>query len=70
MPDGWEVDYSLNPLVNDTMLDPDSDDLVNILEYQHNTNPQNPDTDLDGWTDGDEVLVYDTKKSENYSIIV
>ena len=60
MPDKWEVDYSLNPLVNDTMLDPDNDDLVNILEYQHDTNPQNPDTDLDGWTDGDEVLVYDT----------
>ena len=60
MPDKWEVDYSLNPLTNDTMLDPDSDDLVNILEYQQNTNPQNPDTDLDGWTDGDEVLVYNT----------
>ena len=60
MPDGWEVDCSLNPLVDDTILDPDSDDLVNIFEYQHNTNPQNPDTDLDGWTDGDEVLVYDT----------
>jgi len=41
-------------------MDPDSDDLVNIDEYQHNTNPQYPDTDYDGWTDGDEVLVYDT----------
>ncbi len=60
MPDKWEVDCSLNPLVNDTMLDPDNDDLVNILEYQHSTKPQNPDTDFDGWTDGDEVLVYDT----------
>ena len=60
MPDKWEIDYSLNPLVNDTMLDPDNDDLVNILEYQHNTNPQNPDTDYDGWTDGEEVLVHGT----------
>ena len=60
MPDKWEVDYSLNPLVNDTMLDPDNDGLVNILEYQHSTDPQNPDTDFDGWSDGDEVLVYDT----------
>ena len=60
MPDKWEVDYLLNPLVNDTMLDPDNDDLLNILEYQHDTNPQNPDTDYDGWTDGDEILVYDT----------
>ena len=58
MLDGWEVDCSLNPLVDDTMLDPDSDDLANIFEYQQNTDPQNPDTDFDGWTDGDEVLVY------------
>ena len=55
MPDKWEVDYSLNPLVNDTMLDPDSDGLINILEYQHNTNPQNSDTDGDGWSDGEEI---------------
>ena len=60
MPDKWEIDYSLNPLVNDTMADPDSDDLVNIHEYQQNTDPQNPDTDFDGWTDGDEVHVYAT----------
>jgi len=60
MPDGWEVDYLLNPLVNDTMLDPDNDLLVNIQEYQFNTNPQNPDSDGDGWTDGDEVLNYGT----------
>ena len=55
MPDQWEVDNALNPLVNDTMLDPDMDDLVNILEYEHGTDPQNPDTDYDGWTDGEEI---------------
>ncbi|KKN37132.1 hypothetical protein LCGC14_0766600 [marine sediment metagenome] len=60
MPDKWEVDNLLNPLVNDTMLDPDTDLLMNILEYQLGTNPQDPDTDDDGWIDGDEVLVYDT----------
>jgi len=60
MPDKWEVDNLLNPLVNDTTLDPDNDLLMNILEYQHGTNPQDPDTDNDNWTDGDEVLVYDT----------
>ena len=60
MPDKWEVDNLLNPLVNDTALDPDNDLLINILEYQHSTDPQNPDTDGDEWTDGDEVLVYDT----------
>jgi len=60
MPDKWEVDNLLNPLVNDTSLDPDEDLLINVLEYQSNTDPQNPDTDGDGWTDGDEILVYDT----------
>ena len=60
MPDKWEIDNLLNPLVNDTTLDPDNDLLMNILEYQHGTNPQDPDTDNDNWTDGDEVLVYDT----------
>ena len=60
MPDKWEVENLLNPLVNDTALDPDNDLLVNLLEYEYNTDPQNPDTDGDGWTDGDEVLVYDT----------
>lgn len=55
MPDKWEVDNLLDPLVNDTALDPDNDLLTNILEYQHSTDPQNPDTDGDGWTDGDEV---------------
>jgi len=60
MPDKWEIDNLLNPLVNDTTLDPDNDLLMNVLEYQHGTNPQDPDTDNDNWTDGDEVLVYDT----------
>jgi len=60
MPDKWEVDNLLNPLVNDTALDPDNDLLINILEFEHDTDPQDPDTDGDGWTDGDEVLVYNT----------
>jgi len=60
MPDYWEVVNSLNPLVNDTTLDPDLDNLVNIEEYSWDTDPQNPDTDGDGWSDGDEVHVYAT----------
>lgn len=60
MPDYWEVINSLNPLVNDTMLDPDLDNLKNVEEYNWDTDPQNPDTDGDGWSDGDEVHVYNT----------
>jgi hypothetical protein len=55
MPDGWEVNNGLNPLVNDANGDADGDGLNNLGEYQHGTNPHNPDTDGDGLPDGWEV---------------
>lgn len=56
MPDGWEVTYSLNPLVNDANDDSDDDGLSNLQEYQNNTNPLLADSDGDGCSDGSEVL--------------
>ncbi len=56
MPDSWETTYGLNISVNDASLDTDSDSLSNLREYQYQTNPTNPDTDLDGLLDGQEVL--------------
>ena len=38
--------------------DPDHDGLTNLEEYQHGTDPTNPDTDGDGLSDGDEVHFY------------
>ncbi|MFX1368154.1 MAG: hypothetical protein ACFFAY_06135 [Promethearchaeota archaeon] len=55
MPDGWEVLYSLLPLTNDSLGDPDIDGLVNLDEYLHGTNPQNWDSDDDDMPDGWEV---------------
>ncbi len=55
MPDGWEVTNSLNPLVNDASLDPDTDGLTNLEEYIHNTDPQDNDTDNDLMPDGWEI---------------
>jgi len=56
MPDYWEKKYGLNPLdPSDANLDPDGDGLTNLLEYKHGTDPRNPDTDLGGVSDGDEV---------------
>jgi len=60
MPDGWEIDNLLDPLTNDTALDPDSDFLINIDEFLHNTLPMNNDTDSDLLLDGEEVFTYNT----------
>lgn len=40
MPDGWEVTYNLNPLLNDASSDPDGEGFTNLQEYQNGTNPQ------------------------------
>jgi parallel beta-helix repeat protein len=60
MPDGWEVANRLKPLLNDSNLDADNDGLSNYYEFSHiygssYTDPNDPDTDNDGYTDGDEV---------------
>jgi len=55
MPDAWETANGLNPDSNDAGLDPDSDELDNVSEYYFGSNPQNPDTDNDGYPDGLEV---------------
>ncbi|MEI7850862.1 MAG: right-handed parallel beta-helix repeat-containing protein, partial [Kiritimatiellales bacterium] len=52
MPDKWEADNGLNPLVNDAAGDADSDDLTNLQEYGLGTNPNNRDTDGDTMRDG------------------
>ena len=40
MPDGWEVDNGLNPLIDDASLDPDGDGYTNLQEYRQGTDPQ------------------------------
>ncbi|MHA1224984.1 MAG: binary toxin-like calcium binding domain-containing protein, partial [Candidatus Heimdallarchaeaceae archaeon] len=55
MPDGWEIEYGLNPLVNDSMEDPDNDGLTNIQEFFYGTNPLLADSDGDGYSDSEEI---------------
>jgi hypothetical protein len=40
---------------SDAALDFDADGLTNLEEFQHGTDPNNPDTDGDGSSDGYEV---------------
>jgi hypothetical protein len=57
LPDGWEVEFKLDPLVKNNMEDPDSDMLTNFYERQHGTDPNNWDTDNDSLSDGEEVTI-------------
>jgi len=53
----WEFQNSLNPTnAGDATQDPDGDDLNNLAEFQHVTDPGNSDTDGDGMGDGWESL--------------
>lgn len=61
IPDSWAIANGLDP--TDPALpfeDPDHDGLTNLQEFQLGTDPNNPDSDGDGLTDGQEVLMYHT----------
>jgi len=51
MPDGWEVNNGLDPLVANGGSDPDSDGLTNYQEYLYGTYPLDSDSDDDGLND-------------------
>ena len=56
MPDGWELENSLDPLDDsDAAPDDDMDGLSNLQEYWNGTNPSDDDTDDDAIPDGWEV---------------
>jgi uncharacterized delta-60 repeat protein len=61
MGDLWETAYEFNPNdPSDAGLDKDSDGLTNLEEYHQGTSADDPDSDGDGLSDGDEVHLYGT----------
>ncbi|MEJ2279503.1 MAG: caspase family protein [Candidatus Lokiarchaeota archaeon] len=56
MDDFFEVNNFLDPLIDDSNLDPDNDMLSNLLEWQCSSNPNLNDTDYDSMDDYYEYL--------------
>ncbi|MDP2137997.1 MAG: thrombospondin type 3 repeat-containing protein, partial [Candidatus Didemnitutus sp.] len=56
LPDAWELLY-FGRIGVDPGADQDGDGLVNILEWQHGTNPTMEDSDSDGVSDGQEIAL-------------
>jgi hypothetical protein len=56
LPDSYESQHScLSPTVADSDQDPDGDGLTSLEEWIRGTDPCNPDSDNDGFGDGDEA---------------
>jgi hypothetical protein len=60
MDDNYEIKNTLDPKVDDALLDPDGDGLSNKEEFTAATNPNNADTDGDLLNDYDELNVHST----------
>ena len=63
MPDGWEQ-LHFGDLTRDGTADEDDDGLIDLHEFENNTDPNNEDTDSDGLNDGDEVNTYSTDPND------
>ena len=44
MPDDWEKQYGLNPLIDDADEDPDQDGSSNLKEFKYGTDPTDPES--------------------------
>ena len=54
MADWWELQFFEN-LDRDGTMNWDDDGLIDLAEFEYDTDPINPDSDGDGFTDGEEV---------------
>jgi len=65
MPDSWETANGLDPFLVNGGADADTDSLTNLEEYLHGTDPRDADTDNDGLTDYNEIVVRGTNATSN-----
>ncbi len=65
IPDRWEKRHHLSLNVKQTRRDQDGDQLKNLGEFRHGTNPRKADSDNDGLDDGDEVAVGDDPTNDD-----
>ncbi|MFV2014788.1 MAG: hypothetical protein ACC656_05135, partial [Candidatus Heimdallarchaeota archaeon] len=56
IPDAVEIAYGTNPILDDRLFDTDQDGISNIVEYNNNLDPGNPDSDFGGAIDGWETF--------------
>lgn len=56
----FNTGIGLSMISESCMSDRDNDDIVRCDEVKFGTNPENPDTDVDGLKDGDEIFIYQT----------
>jgi PKD repeat protein len=68
MTDVWEDEFGLNKFYSaDADLDTDDDKLTNVEEFELNTDPNNPDTDGDGFSDFDDPYPTDPTRPKRES---
>lgn len=70
LPQVWRDKYF--PRCSDSAIcgdaaDPDHDGMINSQEYKLGTDPNNPDSDQDGLSDGDEVNIFGTDPLNNHT---
>ncbi|MCP4251312.1 MAG: hypothetical protein GY778_30115 [bacterium] len=59
LPDDWEIQH-FGDLSHNANVDEEPDGLTNLEEFNHGTDPLDPDSDGDGLSDGDEVHIHGT----------
>jgi hypothetical protein len=73
LPDYWEVANGFDPIVADSLADPDADGMSNLDEYRAGTNPRDAASVVKlrvRWDEGAVLLSFDTKPGRAYEVVI